>query len=57
MKYTSPFYKNEALETNDIVCESPYKIAYYNKVIGKDEQGNDITAPATQITVDVSNLF
>ena len=57
MKYTSPFYKNESLETNDIVCESPYKIAYYNKVIGKDEQGNDITAPATQITVDVSNLF
>ena len=26
MKYTSPFYKNEPLETNDIVCESPYKI-------------------------------
>ena len=37
MKYTSPIYVNEAMETTDVICESPYQIAYVDKVIGKDE--------------------
>ncbi len=57
MKYTSPIYVNEAMETTDVICESPYQIAYVDKVIGKDEHGNDITEKATQITVDINNLF
>ena len=57
MKYTSPMYSNEVVETKDIMTESPYQIAYVEKVIGKDEQGNDITEKATQITVNIGNLF
>lgn len=57
MKYTSPIYVNEAMETTDVICESPYQIAYVDKVIGKDEHGNDITEKATQIVVDINNLF
>lgn len=57
MKYTSPMYVNEKVETKDIMTDSPYQIAYVEKVIGKDEQGNDITEKATQITVNIGNLF
>ncbi len=57
MKYTSPIYNNEMIETSDIICESPFDIVYTEKVIGKDEDGNEITAPATQIVVDIGNLL
>ncbi len=57
MKYTSPIYNNEMIETSDVICESPYKIANINKVVGKDENGEDIVAPATQIIVDIGNLL
>ena len=57
MKYTSPIYNNEAIETKDVICESPFQIAHTNKVIGKDENNNDIVAPTTQIIVDIGNLL
>ncbi len=57
MKYTSPIYNNEMIETSDVICESPFKIANINKVVGKDENGEDIVAPATQIIVDIGNLL
>ena len=57
MKYTNPTYINEKVETTDIMEESIVSVAYVNKVIGKNEKGEEITAQATQITVDVSNLF
>ena len=57
MKYTSPIYQSERIETTDIMEESIVSVAYVNKVIGKNEKGEEITAQATQITVDVSNLF
>ena len=57
MKYTSPIYNNEMIETNDIICESPFDIVHTEKVIGKDENGNDIKAPTTQIVVDIGNLL
>ena len=57
MKYTSPLYRMEAVETTDIMEESIVQIAYVNKVIGQDGEGKDIVVPTTQVTVDVSNLF
>ena len=55
MKYTSPIYENEMVETTDIMEESVVSIAYVNKTFF--ENGNQVTKMATQITVDVSNLF
>ena len=57
MKYTSPIYTNDMVETADVVTASIVSIAYVNKVIGKTESGEDITVKATEVTVDVSNLF
>lgn len=57
MKYTSPVYNNELVETSDVVTASVVAIAYVNKVIGKDENNEDIVVKATEVTVDVSNLF
>ena len=57
MKYVSPLYNNEAVETSDVVTASIVAIAYIDKVIGKTESGEDITVKATEVTVDVSNLF
>ena len=57
MKYVSPLYNTEAVETSDVVTASVVAIAYVNKVIGKTESGEDITVKATEVTVDVSNLF
>ena len=57
MKYTSPIYTNDTVETADVVTASIVSIAYVNKVIGKTESGEDITVKATEVTIDVSNLF
>ena len=57
MKYISPIYMNEMVETKDIMTISPVSIKYTNKVIGKDENNQDITAAATEVTVDVGGLF
>jgi hypothetical protein len=57
MKYTSPLYRNEKLETRDVICESPYTIANTSVVIGHDGQGNAITAPGKQVSVDITKLL
>ena len=57
MKYVSPNYNMENVEVCDVVTASIVSIAYVNKVMGKDENNNDIVVPTTQVTVDVSNLF
>ena len=57
MKYTSPLYRNEKLETRDVICESPYTIANTSVVIGQDENGNAITAPGKQVSVDITKLL
>lgn len=51
MKYTSPMYNVETIETNDIICESIVKIAY----VEKDVDGQKVTA--TQVSVDIKHLF
>ena len=57
MKYTSPIYNNEIIETKDVICESPFSIVHTEKAVGTDEDGNAIMAPATQIVVDIGNLL
>ena len=57
MKYTSPIYMNEMVETRDIMTISPVSIKYTNKVVGKDENNQDIVEQATEVTVDVGGLF
>ena len=57
MKYITPIYRNEKIETSDIICESPFDIVYTTTVVGKDSQGNDIVAPTTQIVVDMGSLL
>ena len=47
----------ENVEVCDVVTASIVFIACVNKVVGKDENNNDIVVPTTQVTVDVSNLF
>ena len=56
MKYTSPMYKNEAVEANDIICESIVKIAYVDTVITNSD-GTQETVRATQVSVNINNLF
>ena len=57
MKYLSPVYNNELVETKDIMVISPVSIKYTNKVVGKDEYNQDIIEQATEVTVDVGGLF
>lgn len=57
MKYTSPLYTNEKLETTDVICESIFTISNADVVVDYDDQGNAITAPGKQVIVDVSKLL
>jgi hypothetical protein len=56
MKYTNPIYENEKIVTSDIICESIYQVNTVNKTI-KDEEGNEVTVPATQVSVNINKLF
>ena len=56
MKYTSPAYENEKIMTSDVICESIYQVAYVEKTI-KDDEGNEVTVPATQVSVNINKLF
>ena len=57
MKYTSPIYKNEAVETNDIICESIFTVINRVEEV-KDGSGNVVgTKNITQISVDMGKLF
>ncbi len=55
MRYTKPLYENEAVETNDIVCESPYTVAHRQQNMGTEENPNYVTV--TEVTVDAGKLF
>ena len=57
MKYVSPIYKNELVESCDAICVSMVKVAYvqtevYNEATGKMEE-----VTATQVSVSINNLF
>ena len=57
MKYTSPIYNNEAVETTDVICESPFTIAHVTTPIWDKEKGEYVETPTTQVQVDISKLF
>ena len=57
MKYVSPKYNNEMIETSDIICESPFSIAHVPTTIVDPDTGNTITTTATQVQVDIGRLF
>ena len=56
MKYTSPLYKNEAIETADVICESIFTIAHVKTQV-ENENGEMVEVEATQVQVDISKLF
>ena len=56
MKYVSPAYENEKIVTSDIICESVYQVAYVQKEI-TNENGDVVTVPATQVSVNINKLF
>ena len=57
MKYTSPIYTNEAVETADVICESPFTIAHVTTPVWNEEKGEYVETPTTQVQVDISKLF
>ena len=57
MKYISPMYKNEAIEANDIICESIIKVAYVKTEVYNEETGKMEEVTATQVSVSINNLF
>ena len=57
MKYTSPIYNNEAIETTDVICESPFTIAHVTTPVWNEEKGEYVETPTTQVQVDISKLF
>ena len=57
MKYTSPIYTNEAVETTDVICESPFTIAHVTTPVWNKEKGEYVDTPTTQVQVDISKLF
>ena len=60
MKYTKPTCNNEAIEVADVINASIVKVANVQKeILVKDENGVLVpqTVTATQVSVDISNLF
>ncbi|MBO5313435.1 MAG: hypothetical protein J6B29_05655 [Clostridia bacterium] len=57
MKYVSPKYNNEMIETADIICESPFSIAHVPTTVVDPETGLPTTTTATQVQVDIGRLF
>ena len=56
MKYTTPVYSSEKIETADVMVTSTVAVAYVEKEI-ENAQGVKEKVTATQVTVDVSGLF
>ena len=57
MKYTKPLYRNEAIETTDVICESPFTIAHVTTQVKDEATGEMKDVTATQVQVDISKLF
>ena len=55
MKYTSPIYNNETIETKDVICESIFTIS--NRTETVNVNGVETTKDITQISVDIGKLF
>ena len=57
MKYTSPMYKNDAVEANDVICTSIVKVAYVQTQVYNSETNSMEEVTATQVSVSINNLF
>ena len=57
MKYTSPIYKNDAVEANDVICTSIVKVAYVQTQVYNSETQAMENVTATQVSVSINNLF
>ena len=57
MKYTTPVYNNEALETKDVITESDINIQYVKMEAFNPSTGKVEKVDATQVGVNVEILF
>ena len=57
MKYASPIYTNELLETKDVITESDISIAYVKMETVDPTTGEVVKVDATQVGVNVEILF
>ena len=57
MKYVSPIYKNEVIETKDVITESDISIAYVKMETVDPTTGEVVKVDATQVGVNVEILF
>ena len=57
MKYVSPIYTNELLETKDVITESDISIAYVKMEAVDPTTGEIVKVDATQVGVNVEILF
>ena len=53
MKYTSPIYSKETMETVDVICASVYASGKFNKEITEDATTNQRT---TSVVIDARDL-
>ena len=57
MKYVSPIYTSELLETKDVITESDISIAYVKMETVDPTTGEVVKVDATQVGVNVEILF
>ena len=57
MKYVSPIYTSELLETKDVITESDISIAYVKMEAVDPTTGEVVKVDATQVGVNVEILF
>ena len=57
MKYVSPIYTSELLETKDVITESDISIAYVKMETVDPTTGEIVKVDATQVGVNVEILF
>lgn len=53
MKYTSPIYSNDTIDTRDVICSSSYVDDRYEKSISVDPVTNE---KVTNITINAGRL-
>ena len=47
----------KAVETTDVICESPFTIAHVTTPVWNEEKQEYVDTPTTQVQVDISKLF
>ena len=55
MNYIKAIYEREMIQTSDVICNSPYTVAYKQQNMGTEENPEYVTV--TEVTVDAGRLF